>query len=151
MQLSTIANADRIAFIADGKVLEYGSPSELLQKKHGRYRRLVESQKRGATLEALLAKTKGDKEEGEEEEEVEKQEEEEEEKKAFSAKRARELASPDLSYMLLGKRNCTVHHVGIAQPLADFSSYLSLYLCTGSIGAIMAGGVFPVSARCSYQ
>jgi hypothetical protein len=85
--------------------LEYGTPAELLQKKHGRYKRLVESQKRGATLEALLAKTKDDEEEREEEEQVEKTEEEEEEEKAFSPQRARELASPDTSYMLLGKED----------------------------------------------
>ena len=118
-RLSTIASADKIAFIADGKVLEYGTPGELLQKKHGRYKRLVESQKRGATLESLLAKQKKDdtedEEEAEKEEEEVKKEEEEEEIKAFDAKRARQLASPDVSYMMLG-----------------------------SIGAIMAGGVFPV-------
>ena len=119
-RLSTIANADKIAFIAEGRVLEYGTPSELLQKKHGRYRRLVESQKRGATLEQLLAKQKKDnKEEDEEEEEVDEdaknEEEEDKETKAFNAKRARQLASPDVSFMLLG-----------------------------SVGAIMAGGVFPV-------
>lgn len=117
-RLSTIANADKIAFIADGKVVEYGTPTELLQKKHGRYKRLVESQKRGATLETLLAKQKRDtKEEEEEADEDEdgKKEEEEEETRAFDAKRARQLAKPDVSYMLLG-----------------------------SIGAIMAGGVFPV-------
>lgn len=118
-RLSTIASADKIAFIAEGKVLEYGTPSELLQKKHGRYRRLVESQKRGATLEQLLAKQKKDgKEEEDDEEKVDedaKKEEEEEETKAFDAKRARQLAAPDVSFMLLG-----------------------------SVGAIMAGGVFPV-------
>ena len=76
---------------------------ELLQKKHGRYKRLVESQKRGATLEALLAKTKDDKEEKEEDDELEKKDEvEEEEEKAFSSQRARKLASPDASYMVLG-------------------------------------------------
>lgn len=119
-RLSTIASADKIAFIADGKVLEYGTPSELLAKKHGRYKRLVESQKRGATLESLLAKQKKDdtedaEEDAEEEIEEAKKEEEEEEVQAFDSKRARELASPDISYMLLG-----------------------------SIGAIMAGGVFPL-------
>ena len=92
--------------MADGKVLEYGSPKDLLRMKHGRYKRLVESQKRGATLEALLAKAKKDNKDGEEEEEEEeeKKEEEEEEEKAFSAQRARELASPDVLYMLLGRR-----------------------------------------------
>lgn len=119
-RLSTVARADKIAFIADGKVVEYGSPAELLKKKHGRYKRLVESQKRGATLESLLAKQKKDDkveddEEDKEEEEKKIHEEEEEEKKAFDSKRARQLASPDVSYMMIG-----------------------------SVGAIMAGGVFPV-------
>lgn len=106
-RLSTIANSDRIAFIADGKVLEYGTPSELMQKPHGRYRRLVESQKRGATLEALLAKSKTDKDDDDEEEKEEtdalKNDDEEKEEKAFSIQRARKLAAPDTGYMLLGK------------------------------------------------
>ena len=107
-RLSTIANSDRIAFIADGKVLEYGTPAELLQKPHGRYKRLVEAQKRGATLESLLAKSKKDKEGEDDEEEKEEQEKmkhqgEEEEEKAFNFKRAMRLASPDVSYILLGE------------------------------------------------
>lgn len=102
-RLATIANADKIAFIADGKVLEYGPPAELLAMRHGRYKRLVESQKREATLEALLAKTKEGETEEEEEEDLEKKEEEEEELKAFNAQRARQLASQDLSYMLVGE------------------------------------------------
>jgi ABC-type multidrug transport system ATPase subunit len=113
-RLSTIANSDRIAFIADGKVLEYGKPAELLQKPHGRYKRLVDAQKRGATLESLLAKSKKDKEGGDdEEEEKEEQEkmkhqEEEDEEKAFNFKRAMRLASPDVSYILLGESHYCV-------------------------------------------
>jgi ABC-type proline/glycine betaine transport system ATPase subunit len=106
-RLSTIAKSDKIAFIADGKVIEYGSPEELLKKKHGRYKRLVESQKRGATLEALLAKQKKDDttDEEEEDDEVTKSEDDEVEEvvKSFNAKRARQLASPDASYIALGK------------------------------------------------
>ena len=105
-RLSTVAKSDKIAFIADGKVIEYGSPDELLKKKHGRYKRLVESQKRGATLEALLAKRKKDDTADEnEEEDMSKTEDEdvEETVKAFNAKRARQLASQDVSYIALGK------------------------------------------------
>lgn len=116
-RLWTVAASDRIAFIADGKVLEFGTPTELLQKKHGRYKRLVDSQRRGATLEALLAKTEKGKEEEEDDDDknAEQIEEEVEENTAFSAQRARQLASPEIPYMELG-----------------------------SAGAIMAGGVFPV-------
>jgi ABC-type multidrug transport system ATPase subunit len=105
-RLSTIAKSDKIAFIAEGKVIEYGSPEELLKKKHGRYKRLVESQKRGATLEALLSKQKRDDTTDEDDdEEVTKTEDDEVEEvvKSFNAKRARQLASPDASYMALGK------------------------------------------------
>jgi ATP-binding cassette subfamily B (MDR/TAP) protein 1 len=42
--LSTIRNADRIAFIAKGKVREIGSHDELMAKPHGRYRKLVSMQ-----------------------------------------------------------------------------------------------------------
>jgi ATP-binding cassette subfamily B (MDR/TAP) protein 1 len=115
-RLSTIQGVDRIAFIAGGKVLEYGSHSELL-KLGGRYRRLVDSQNRSANVNAAMLRKAATKT-GEDEEEDDKPDFEaqieEAEKNSFSIKRARDMASPDSMYMLLG-----------------------------SIGAVFAGGVFP--------
>lgn len=52
-RLSTIRNADRIAFISEGKVHEIGSHDELMRIPNGRYKRLVESQKRSPTLTSV--------------------------------------------------------------------------------------------------
>eukprot|EP00980_Cylindrotheca_fusiformis_P007165 scaffold1505_cov118-Cylindrotheca_fusiformis.AAC.15 len=117
-RLTTIRNADRIAFIADGKVKETGSHEELMQKSHGRYKRLVESQDRNATALNLGIGSKKGKETVEEEEEDEpnwEKEIEEAETSAFSIARARKLASPDIWYILFG-----------------------------SVGMVMAGCVFPM-------
>ncbi len=46
-RLSTIRNADNIAFLEDGKVVEAGSHEELLQLSDGRYRRFVEAEEVG--------------------------------------------------------------------------------------------------------
>ena len=46
-RLSTIRNADNIAFLEDGKVVESGSHDELLQLPDGRYRRFVEVEEVG--------------------------------------------------------------------------------------------------------
>jgi ATP-binding cassette subfamily B (MDR/TAP) protein 1 len=117
-RLTTIRNADRIAFIADGVVKEFGSHDELMEKPKGRYKRLVESQERKATSTTLglMSKKKKDEEEEKEEEEDDwKKELEKEESSAFSLARVRQLASPDAGYILVG-----------------------------SIGALMAGSVFPM-------
>ena len=116
-RLSTIQNADRIAFVASGKVREIGSHDELMQKPNGRYKRLVESQKRSSTVDltaikegALVKSISEDDEEGEKDD----KELEEDADKAFDAKRARQMALPDLKFLLFG-----------------------------ALGAILAGGVFP--------
>ena len=116
-RLSTIRNADRIAFVASGKVREIGSHDELMQKPNGRYKRLVESQKRSSTVDltaikegALVKSISEDDEEGEKDD----KELEEDADKAFDAKRARQMALPDLKFLLFG-----------------------------ALGAILAGGVFP--------
>jgi ATP-binding cassette subfamily B (MDR/TAP) protein 1 len=119
-RLSTIRNADRIALIADGEVIEVGSHEELVEKPHGRYKRLFDSSKRRSTMDSMgLRKsvvTKFDDEEEEEEEDIDWEAKiEEDEAKAFDSKRARGMASPDTYFMLIG-----------------------------SIGAVMAGGVFPM-------
>lgn len=46
-RLSTIRNADNIAFLEDGKVVEAGSHDELLNIEDGRYRRFVEAEEVG--------------------------------------------------------------------------------------------------------
>eukprot|EP00980_Cylindrotheca_fusiformis_P018488 scaffold6124_cov122-Cylindrotheca_fusiformis.AAC.7 len=117
-RLTTIRNADRIGFIADGKVKEIGSHEELMKLPHGRYKRLVESQDRNATALNLGigSKKAKDTEAEEEEKEPEWQKEiEEAESSAFNIARARKLASPDILYYLFG-----------------------------SIGVIMSGCVYPM-------
>jgi ATP-binding cassette subfamily B (MDR/TAP) protein 1 len=115
-RLSTIRNADRIAFIENGVVKEYGSHDELSSKPQGRYKRLVASQGRGSVRDATiiispLVQVKSDIED----EQVDwKNEIAEDERKAFSLARARRMASPDASFMLVG-----------------------------AAGAVMAGGVYP--------
>merc|ERR1711933_522262 len=52
-RLSTIRNASRIAFIGDGRVKEIGSHDELMEKANGKYKRLVETQSRTATVDDL--------------------------------------------------------------------------------------------------
>jgi len=120
-RLTTIQNADRIAFIGDGHVKEFGSHAELMEKPKGRYKRLVESQERQATSTTLGLNNKGkpgkDAEKSNDEEEAPdwKKEMEEEEQGHFSVARARKLASPD-----------------------------TFYIFVGSVGALFAGSVFPM-------
>jgi len=118
-RLSTIRNADRIAFVSNGKVREIGSHEELMEKPNGRYKRLVASQKRGSTvdLQAIKddSKMKADADEDQDERaDDEGKKLEEEASKAFDGKRARQMAKPDIKYLLVG-----------------------------ALGAILAGGVFP--------
>jgi ATP-binding cassette, subfamily B (MDR/TAP), member 1 len=120
--LTTIRNADRIAFVSEGRVKEIGTHEELMEKPKGKYKRLVESQGREAStvkhgLEVTKSKKKKKKEQKEEEEEEPdwKKQVEEEELSAFSLARARQMAAPD-----------------------------TFYLLAGSLGALMAGGVFPM-------
>ena len=114
-RLSTIRNADTIAYVGNGKVLEYGSHDELIAKPHGLYKRLFDSSKMKATLTTLNASKADANESTEEEEEIDWENEiEKEQAKAFDAARARGLASPD-----------------------------AFFIMVGSIGAVIAGGVFP--------
>jgi ATP-binding cassette, subfamily B (MDR/TAP), member 1 len=116
-RLSTIRDVDRIAFIEGGKVLEYGSHDELLSL-NGRYRRLVDTQNRHASVTAdmLRKASEKDSENASESGEIPDFEVELEsaEKSSFSYWRAVNMANPDIPFMLVG-----------------------------SIGAIFAGGVFP--------
>lgn len=120
-RLSTIKSADKIAVISDGKVLEHGTHEELIAMPTGRYKRLVDSSRRDTTVTSANLKLSqvNDKlgnAEAEEEDDIDWEATNVvEEAKAFSGKRARELASPDKGYILVG-----------------------------SIGAVMAGAVFPL-------
>ena len=127
-RLTTIQNADRIAFISDGRVKEIGSHDELMEKPKGRYKMLVESSDRRAStathgLDSSKKKSKkkgkksssGDETDDEEEEPDWKKAVEEEELAAFSMKRARQMAAPDTGFLLVG-----------------------------SLGALMAGSIFPM-------
>mmetsp|Transcript_40967 Transcript_40967/g.67215 ORF Transcript_40967/g.67215 Transcript_40967/m.67215 type:complete len:1208 (-) Transcript_40967:912-4535(-) len=114
-RLSTIRNADRIAVIAGGKLVEIGPHDELMEKPNGRYKRLVESQKR--KNDVSVAAIKKDNlltlEQDDENVDFEK-EAEEESSKAFNKSDARKFALPETKFYIIG-----------------------------SIGAAIAGGVFP--------
>jgi len=114
-RLSTIRNADRIAVIAGGKLVEIGGHDELMAKPNGRYKRLVDSQKRknDVSVAAIKKDNAHNSEEDEENVDFEK-EAEEEASKAFNKSDARKIAIPETKYYIVG-----------------------------SIGAAIAGGVFP--------
>ena len=115
-RLSTIRNVDRIAVVAEGKVMEYGTHSQLMSKASGRYKRLVESAqlrrtsaKSGGSEKASKKATEDDEGKPDYQAEIEAAEQ-----SAFSVQRARQMALPDIGFMALG-----------------------------SVGAVMAGGVYP--------
>jgi ABC-type multidrug transport system fused ATPase/permease subunit len=43
-RLSTVRHADRVAFLDGGRVVEYGTPAELMSQKDSRFRQWMESQ-----------------------------------------------------------------------------------------------------------
>lgn len=106
-RLSTVRNADKIAVVAHGHVVEFGSHDELITKEDGRYKRLFESSKRSSTMNSVagLRNTQMVKveEEGEEEGEINWEEKiNEEEDIKFDAKRARSMAAQDSFYLFVG-------------------------------------------------
>lgn len=122
-RLSTIRNADYIALISDGKVIEFGSHKELVEKPNGRFKRLVESSKRRSTVDSVGLKRStwiknsecDDVADGQEEDIDWESEIRNEEKTAFSAKQARKMARPDMKYIIVG-----------------------------SFGALLAGAIYPL-------
>jgi ATP-binding cassette, subfamily B (MDR/TAP), member 1 len=120
-RLSTIRNADCIAVISEGKVVEFGSHDELVVKPAGRYKRLFDSSKQKATIGSVgLVKTDGIVANDCDEEIIDFEGiTEESAQKAFDPKRARAMAQPDAFYMVVG-----------------------------GIGALMAGGVVRSHVLC---
>ena len=51
-RLSTIRNADNIAFLEKGKFVEHGSHAELMNMENGRYRAFVLSELDGSDLDS---------------------------------------------------------------------------------------------------
>jgi len=115
-RLSTVRNADRIAVIAGGRLREIGSHDELINRPEGRYKRLVESQKRTSTVDVdAIKKDNVHKIDEEDEEEIDFEKEAEElASKSFNKSDARKFAAPEVKFYLVG-----------------------------SVGAALAGGVFP--------
>jgi len=114
-RLSTIRTADRIAFIAAGKLKEIGSHDDLMEKPNGRYKRLVDSQKRNVTVSVADIKKDSAHNQEEDDEQIDYEKEDEElASKAFNKKDARNFAAPEIKFYIIG-----------------------------SIGACIAGGVFP--------
>jgi ATP-binding cassette, subfamily B (MDR/TAP), member 1 len=103
-RLSTIRHADRIAFIAEGKLVECGSHDELMARPHGRYKRLVEASKHSATFDSMLLPSLKDANDAGQEDALVTftQQIDEATKNAFDARRARELARPELTFFLIG-------------------------------------------------
>jgi len=114
-RLSTVRKADRIAFIANGKLREIGGHDELMNKPNGRYQRLVESQKRKSSVNIAAIKSDTLQELEEDEDDVDFEKEAEElASNAFNPSDARNFAKPEIN----------------------------LYI-VGIVGAVIAGGVFP--------
>ena len=113
-------NADRIAYISGGRVVELGSHEELMGLKSGRYRRLVETQTRDSnldllTLREIMSGNKDDKVSTDDPSDVD----------AFEGV---ETAHEQTSYTQEARR----------MALDDWKS-----IVLGAIGSIFAGGVFP--------
>jgi ATP-binding cassette, subfamily B (MDR/TAP), member 1 len=102
-RLSTIRNADVIAFITDGKVLELGSHDELIEKPHGRYKRLFDSSQRNTIIVAANLKKADATLESEDDEVINWEDEvDKEELGKLDTKRAREMAFADSFHILVG-------------------------------------------------
>jgi ATP-binding cassette subfamily B (MDR/TAP) protein 1 len=98
-RLSTMRNADRIAFLADGKVCEIGTHEELVVEAGGRYRRLVHSQKR---FKSIRNDSKVEYFENGEDDAIIKELLELNGNNAFDAKQARKMAYPDINFLIYG-------------------------------------------------
>lgn len=108
-RLSTVRKADRIVFIAGGKVRESGSHADLVDKPNGRYNRLVESQKRKSTVNLNAIKKDNQLGEEDEEENVDFEKQAEElASKAFNKAEARRFATPEIKFYIVGAVGCAL-------------------------------------------
>ena len=108
-RLSTVRKADRIVFIAGGKVRESGSHADLVDKPNGRYNRLVESQKRKSTVNLNAIKKDNQLGEEDEEEDIDFEKEAEElASKAFNKAEARRFATPEIKFYIVGAVGCAL-------------------------------------------
>lgn len=118
-RLSTVRNADRIAYIGGGQVLEIGSHDELMSIKRGRYRRLVETQTRESNInlstlrEIMIGNT-------------------------VDILKIDKSSQADASDCIEVTVNQSYGKAARSMALEDWKSIL-----VGAIGAIFAGGVFP--------
>lgn len=118
-RLSTVKNADRIAVIADGKVKEIGTHSQLMEKPNGHYARLVAFQNLGTNDVKL----------------------ETEKNTLTDSSQTIEDVEEDETHLL---ESATQHAKENEKRARLFAKDDKLYLFIGVIGATFSGLVFPV-------
>jgi ATP-binding cassette subfamily B (MDR/TAP) protein 1 len=128
-RLSTLRNADRIAFIERGKIRELGTHDELMRIPDGRYKRLqslqnLESKDRNPRSLKEKVKEAGD--DGASVTNIDY--EPDKERDAMNAKRARLLASGDRFYLFVGGGGALI--AGLGTQLIRYVCFflLSIYL-----------------------
>lgn len=157
-RLSTIRKADRIAFISGGRLKEIGTHEELMAKPNGRYKRLVESQRRQSTvdLDAIKRETAHKIDEEEEEYDFEK-EAEELASKAFNKKDARNFAAPELNYFIFGSigaifagggKELFPFHIAVNNHILNHSVHFPVFPAWGVVFARMIGLLFYPALPC---
>lgn len=126
-KLSSIRDcADHIAVVGGGKVQEIGSHEELMAKQRGKYKRLVEAQKRQTSivlprhnLGALAEESMDDSEQDDNAQDTKELKKDEKGAEVENTKsvvqRVKQMATPDLAYITIG-----------------------------SVGAVMSGAAYPV-------